>query len=226
MEKKLQDQAWASLPDGFKKEARHLYSKGLIINRADGADRPVRHASVLLSELFGHDNLAAEPDTNNGTMDDTKRTKETELNLCELLKGCEGMELYSPCYGKVEVVNVNPITIVAKGLNGKKHTFRFDGCHNSSSQGELMLFPSKDCRTWDGWRPPKKRWKPKKNEDYYVVEMDGVSTISADEYRNDIQCYTDEAAECGNCFRTKEQAQEAAKRVREVLEKYHDEIGE
>lgn len=31
---------------------------------------------------------------------------------------------------------------------------------------------------------------------------------------------------CGNYFRTEEQAEEAAKRIKEVLFNYHEEIGE
>lgn len=220
METKLQDQAWVSLPENFKKEARRLYCKGLIINGTDGADRPIRHAPVLLSVLFGDHNLTAEPDTKNGTMDDTKRTKETELNLCELLKGCEGMEFYSPICGKCEFekFDKNCFGQDLIFVNGDDILYAFFPNGTYADGGELMLFPSKDCRTWDGWQPPKKRWKPKDGEDYYYIDPNG----------NVESCctYDEGTFSFNNYFRTSEQAEEAAKRIRELLEKYHDEIGE
>ncbi len=53
-----------------------------------------------------------------------------------------------------------------------------------------------------------------------AIDIDlGITERESPEY-----CYiTDNDV---NCFRTEEQAEEVAKRVREVLEKYHEEIGE
>ena len=72
-------------------------------------------------------------------------------------------------------------------------------------------------------RVEKIRWRAKRGEHYFVL------------YRTafEVDCYTESFDEidaklynCGNYFRTKEQAEEAAKRVKEVLHKFHEEIGE
>lgn len=72
-------------------------------------------------------------------------------------------------------------------------------------------------------RVEKIRWRAKRGEHYFVL------------YRTafEVDCYTESFDEidaklynCGNYFRTKEQAEEAAKRVKEVLRKFHEEIGE
>ena len=66
------------------------------------------------------------------------------------------------------------------------------------------------------------RWKPKGGEIFYKVAAygDSVDSVNTDDY---LIC---RYVGFGNCFRTKEQAEEAAKRIRETLEKYHEEIGE
>lgn len=66
------------------------------------------------------------------------------------------------------------------------------------------------------------RWRAKDGEKYHYV----FSTTEV----NDTTYYNSLAnrlrVENGNCFRTEEQAEEAAKRVKETLRKYHEEIGE
>lgn len=71
-------------------------------------------------------------------------------------------------------------------------------------------------------RVEKIRWRAEDGEKYYYVfstiEVNGTTHCNrlADRLR----------VENGNCFRTKEQAEEAAERVKETLRKYHEEIGE
>lgn len=67
------------------------------------------------------------------------------------------------------------------------------------------------------------RWRAKEGEYYFVL---GRKTF-------EVYCHTERFDEidaklynCGNYFRTQEQTAEAARRVREVLRQYHDEIGE
>lgn len=67
------------------------------------------------------------------------------------------------------------------------------------------------------------RWRAKSGKCYF--------SFSGTNFNSD--CYTECFAKvdtdfynCGNYFRTKEQAAEAAKRMKEVLIKYHEEIGE
>jgi hypothetical protein len=71
-----------------------------------------------------------------------------------------------------------------------------------------------DC----GWKikqPEPEKWKPKEGERFYFIGVQGeVAEAIYD---------VDWAKECefGNCFRTKEQAQEAAEKVRELLLRLH-----
>jgi len=71
-------------------------------------------------------------------------------------------------------------------------------------------------------RVEKKRWRAKCGEKYFVVRMDGG--IHSFEECND-EC-DNSFYKAFNYFRTEEQDREAAKRVRETLRKYHEEIGE
>lgn len=72
-------------------------------------------------------------------------------------------------------------------------------------------------------RVEKIRWRAKSGKYYFSFSG---TTFNLDCYtecfaRDDTNLYN-----CGNYFRTKEQAEEAAKRVKETLRKYHEEIGE
>ena len=71
-------------------------------------------------------------------------------------------------------------------------------------------------------RVEKIRWRAKKGKDYYFVYSD-LTVINANELGYDLATNRYNAF---NYFRTQEQAKEAAKRVNEVLCKYHEEIGE
>ena len=71
-------------------------------------------------------------------------------------------------------------------------------------------------------RVEKIRWRAKKGEAYYRIDLIG-----------NVFCETDRRTDVDNMFydtlnhfRTEEQTKEAAKRVKEVLRKYHEEIGE
>lgn len=71
-------------------------------------------------------------------------------------------------------------------------------------------------------RVEKIRWRAKKGEYYYHINVDGfASTIKHTDYITDYHRYN-----FGNYFRTKEQTKKAARRVKETLRKYHEEIGE
>lgn len=71
-------------------------------------------------------------------------------------------------------------------------------------------------------RVEKIRWRAKSGKEYYYVGNQGILMVDTegghiiDANRHNF----------GNYFRTSEQAEEAAKRIKEVLFKYHEEIGE
>lgn len=66
------------------------------------------------------------------------------------------------------------------------------------------------------------RWRAKKGEEYRFMNTD-FTTVYTTELGDDIDTKRYNAL---NYFHTKEQAEEAAKRIKEVLYKYHEEIGE
>lgn len=66
------------------------------------------------------------------------------------------------------------------------------------------------------------RWRAKKGGCYYFIDVNLTVKSIDDTYRT----FDNELWDAFNYFRTKEQAEEAAKRVRETLRKYHEEIGE
>lgn len=90
-----------------------------------------------------------------------------KLNIAELLKDCpQGMELYSPIFGKVYLDKIRPhlaiVVTTDKKQDDFKEEFLYDGRYGMN--GECMLFPSKDKTTWEGFH------RPFKDEDVVVAE--------------------------------------------------------
>lgn len=71
-------------------------------------------------------------------------------------------------------------------------------------------------------RVEKIRWRAKDGKEYYYVGNQGTLMVD----KEDGHCADENRHEFSNYFRTSEQAEEAAKRMKEVLRKYHEEIGE
>ena len=80
------------------------------------------------------------------------------------------------------------------------------------------------CLRWNAEekRVEKIRWRAKKDGDYYFIDVDLTVKSIDDTYST----FDNKLWDNFNYFRTKEQAEEAAKRVKETLRKYHEEIGE
>lgn len=81
-------------------------------------------------------------------------------NIAKLLKDApKGMKLYSPLFGEVEFAEVMdtdyvPIRVMKRGYGSRFDEYgRYMG--NEYPDSECLLFPSKDCRTWEGWKLPK-----------------------------------------------------------------------
>lgn len=76
----------------------------------------------------------------------------------------KGLNLYSPAYGDVKLVSVDPIDryrkatpmICCKSSSGNEKKFFRDG--TISTHGECMLFPSKESLSWEMWQ--RKLFKP------------------------------------------------------------------
>lgn len=92
-----------------------------------------------------------------------KRVMEKEINIAELLKDCPaGTKLYTPLIGEVELIGIkedyfesNKRCIWVKSLNNNTilpfsltgHIILFKG----DEDGEVLLFPSKENRSWEGF---------------------------------------------------------------------------
>ena len=77
------------------------------------------------------------------------------------------------------------------------------------------------------WNAEKKRvetirWRAPEKCNYWCCTID-LNVIKTADYRYEAD---HKMCDCGNYFRTEEQAEEAAKRMKETLFKYHEEIGE
>ena len=85
------------------------------------------------------------------------------LNLCEILKGCEGITLYSLIHGDavfVYIDNSSTYPIIARLSNGDTIDFCKDGRHTTKYNGECILFPSKENRDWSTFKKPIKEGMP------------------------------------------------------------------
>ena len=71
-------------------------------------------------------------------------------------------------------------------------------------------------------RVEKIRWRAEYGEEYYYVGNRGILMVDTEDGHID----DENRYKFGNYFRTEEQAQKAAKCMKEVLRKYHEEIGE
>lgn len=90
------------------------------------------------------------------------------VNLCELLKGHEGKEFYSTIFGTVKLLDIDDdkFPIKTNACN-----FMTDGKYHSD--GEIVLFPSKDQRDWNKWAEEQKpksadpwiKWTDRKPEE-------------------------------------------------------------
>ena len=108
--------------------------------------------------------------------------------------------------------------------------FRWNECHDwrlATDEEKQLLFDKmkEQGLRWnvEEKRVEKIRWRAQDGEKYYYVNDQG--NVMVDEEDDDI-CFDQNRYEFGNYFCTKEQAKEAANRVKETLRKFHEEIGE
>lgn len=80
-------------------------------------------------------------------------------NIAKLLKDApKDMKLYSPLFGEVKLDKAGGMIYVTTKYGSSK-CFTETGCYcvdNESFSTECLLFPSKDCRTWEEWELPLK----------------------------------------------------------------------
>ena len=88
--------------------------------------------------------------------------------MVEILKDCpKGTKLYSPLVGEVEFDGVcegceYPISTIYGEAKNLFINFTKEGLFIADApNGECTLFPSKDVRTWDNFKPKKPKFDPK-----------------------------------------------------------------
>ena len=76
------------------------------------------------------------------------------LNLVKLLKGCEGMPIWSDIHGQchLEKIEDSIFPIVLKNNDLTKSYFMNDGRTANYADGKCMIWPSKDCRDWSKFK--------------------------------------------------------------------------
>ena len=112
-----------------------------------------------------------------------------ELNLCELLKGCEGITLYSPIHGDVvldSINNSNTDPIIVTLSDGDYIDYCKDGRYLAMYDGECMLFPSKENRDWSTFKKPIKIKKGthvmcSNGDGWFLREYAGGEEVALDE---------------------------------------------
>ena len=88
------------------------------------------------------------------------------LNLVEILKDCpEGTKLYSPIFGDVEFVRVCQnhyvdFPVVIKLSDNTINSVTTDGRWYKYYNGECILFPSREQRDWNKFKPSKPKFNP------------------------------------------------------------------
>ena len=101
------------------------------------------------------------------------------------------------------------------------------GCFRHATEEEKQLLFDKMKEQGLQWNAEEKRvekirWRAKDGKEYYYVGNQGILMVD----KEDGHCADQNRHEFSNYFRTSEQAEEALKRVKETLRKYHEEIGE
>ena len=86
------------------------------------------------------------------------------INLCEILKGCEGIELYHKIYGNVKLKKIlssdsgsfYPIILESTDKCGYKNEtcVTINGLYDITYNGECMLVPSKNQQDWSKFELP------------------------------------------------------------------------
>lgn len=122
------------------------------------------------------------------------------INIAELLKDApKGMKLYSPLFGEVFLYTIlSDSKFITVRTADSITTFNEFGQWGDNSRlerfpdAECLLFPSKDCRTWEGWKVPAKPnfkvedWicpiNGKKSKQVRVIEVRSLSYFTEDKF--------------------------------------------
>ena len=151
------------------------------------------------------------------TEENKETMEEKELNLCELLKGCEKHKFYSPMLGDAFIVQIRETSIHIVPCD-EEHSEWFlfiDKCGIWTKGGQCILYPSRalyekyPLDAYSAWMEWKESRKPKFT---FVVKS-----------------FIGKENSVGNCvinehfiFDSQEEAEQAAKLVKDTLLKFHE----
>ena len=151
-----------------------------------------------------------------------------EIDLSELLQGCEGESFYvMPC-GEMELKGINKLEL--KSLHFSKGAIncltKTDG--RAYEDGSCIIYPSRALyekypldpySAWMEWKEARKpkRWRAEADGEYWYLSAFIIPETTNDNLLNsDNNLY-----KCGNYFRSEEEAQQAADLVRKTIEEFH-----
>lgn len=111
-----------------------------------------------------------------------------------------------------------------KSLSNKH--WNSESFHHATEEEKQLLFDKMEEQGLK-WNAEEKRvetirWRAKEGEDYYFIDVDLTVKSIDDTYST----FDNKLWDALNYFRTKEYTEEAARRVKEVLFQYHEEMGE
>lgn len=146
---------------------------------------------------------------------------------CKIIMIYKGTKSEEGCYECYIFRNLIGSLVINEGCCGSE----FVKIRHASEEEKAELFAEMKVQglRWNAEekRVEKIRWRAKEGEEYsYVnsnIEVSSCRRPKAGEYKCD---YEGNSYHSYNYFRTQEQTIEAAKRVKEALMKYHEEIGE
>ena len=161
-----------------------------------------------------------------------------ELNLCELLKGCEGEKIFLPDEGEVVIEEIEDGRVTLLRGDGKIGTIILEGeSLIVAPTGFMFAYPSEEdflsnpfnaLHTWMEWKESRKpkRWTPQIGERFFFVNAAG--TVSQDFCRSEIESNRMQLKRraIGNEFQTGKAAEAFAKIFREALTKFHEKNNE
>lgn len=152
--------------------------------------------------------------------------EEKELDLCDILKGHEGEEFFSPIIGDCKLRNMTNEYIYMTHLNNLSYCFHIDGRRENS--GLCVLYPSRESylkypldakKAWMEWLEEQKpkSWRAEDGEEYWFFDRTYTPQSTTDEYTLEDELKYDS----GNYFKTPELCQQAAEAVEATLEQFH-----
>lgn len=116
------------------------------------------------------------------------------------------------------------LTDLPWGKIGAEWSFRWNLdnriCLVLPEDGAYLSFPRSTFSQFFKEKEPE-RWMPQREEEFYAILPDLQAKSSCWFGYDSVE----KLCEVGNLFKTREHAEEAARRVRSTLDSYHDELG-